>query len=299
MRLLANGVMPHNNALLSVIGSYVELVTDLRITNVPSGIVRLYLMQTGGVARDVSRYDAEDIMQAYQADASVRQIDKSYIDYLIRLNISSYIDLLSVSILNRLSFLSSRPLPRETSAINMERARKDHYWPSANSVRKLEMVRRAYRGGGPQSSINPNWLLDASSSVHQDVSYVVGMGGAASPNAVCAQVITDFVSLVSGMLLGYANTPYKEVHLPLLMILHDIARLLYGSVDQDEWESRTSMLPPDLVKMRISNVTLACIPAPSIELIASFSEPDQTAVSTVGRQFLDKLTVLYTTTDTP
>lgn len=299
MRLLANGVMPHNTALLSVIGAYIELVSNLRVNGTPSGIVRLYLMQTGGVTRDASRYDANDILEAYQADASVRQIDAPYIDSLIRLNISSYIELLSVSILNRISFLSDRPLPRETSAINMEHARKDHYWPSANSVRKLEMIKRAYMSGGPQTSINPNWLLDASSSVHQDVSYVVGMGGAATPNAICSQAIVDFVSLASGMMVGYSNTSYKEVHLPLLRILHDIARLLYGSVDQDEWESRTSMLPPDLVKIRISDVTLACIPAPSIELVSSFSEPDQTAVSTVGRQFLDKLTVLYTTTDVP
>ena len=294
MRILANGVMPTNKPLLAMVGAYIELVNSIRTLRVTPGIYKLFLMQSGGVAIAPSALDG--YASTLQADDTGRLINTDYVNGLICLNISAYIEVLTTCIKYRIAELSSRGPTPGTSAINTTRARRSHYWPSGPSIKKMELFGAA--SAPSQTSYIIDWLRDVEFSLKHDVDYVVGMGGMDSPHSPSPYAILTFLKQVGTIKMwSTPTTSFRDILLPILSILHNIARLLWGSVDQDEWESRTSMLPAELVKFKLSDITLACIPSPNVELITSFVEPTEAALSTRARQFLDKLTVFYITSD--
>lgn len=295
MRILANGVMPINKPLLAMVGGYIELVNSIRPLRVTPGIYKLFLMQSGGVA--ITPGSLSSYADTLKSDDTGSLINVAYVNSLICLNINSYIDVMSTCIKYRIAELVQHPITPSTSAINTTRARRGHYWPSGPSIKKMEALKTVLSSSS-QKSNKIDWLRDLEFSLKHDVDYVVGMGGMDSPHPPSPQAILRFLqNLPVLQMWSMPEDSFKDILLPILSVLHNIARLLWGSVDQDEWESRTSMLPPDLVKLNLSDITLACIPSPNIELVASFVEPTETALSTRARQFLDKLTVFYITND--
>lgn len=292
MRLLANGVMPVNNPLISLVGSYIELANTVT-PRVTSGIYTLYAIQSG--ACGFGGMDGQYVIRtALQESTDSGALTPDYVVSLMKLNITSYIQLMINVIQYRINeLIQMKPTPA-TSAINTSRMRRGHYWPSGNTVRSLESL--SLHLTTSHKLARQDFLSSLAIDVQTDLDYTVGMGGMASPNPPCPHAILGFIKNIRICLMyGDMSPTFTSHHLPILKILHAIARLLCGSVDQVEWESRTSMLPPELVKLNLSDVTLACIPAPSIELVESFVEPDEAALSTRARQFLDKLTVFYTT----
>ncbi len=279
MRPVNHGAERPTHPLVSVADAYYRLIERLT-PQAYSGLTKLYLMSQG--------YDQSALTspQVISRDGLSDILGRRYLDQVIRINIASHLTLLSDLITARIG-ATQDVIPVRSSWVNNDNAPRDFYSPSPFLSSRLQILCQCaenYKVAQLTNTIGPVAI-----EVAVEVVGVVQSSGYVSPNRRCDATLLRFVNLYKSMLAQDMSDSYRLFSQPMLAIFLGIARLVTGSVHGGNYEEIKTEPSAETRALRISDSTLAAIPASVGDQLLAFDEPEVGLISPKGLIYLGKI----------
>ncbi len=284
MRPVNHGAERPTHPLVSVADAYYRLIERLT-PQAYSGLTKLYLMSQG--------YDRSALTgpQITTRDGLGDVLGRHYLDQVIRTNIASHLTLLSALITARIRDTQG-VIPIRSSWINNDKQPRDFYSPSPFLSSRLQVLCQCaenYKVAQLTNTIGP-----VSREVAIEVESVVQSSGFVSANRRCDDTLLRFIRLYESMLDQDRSDSYRLFSMPMFTIFLGLAKLTTGSVHGGDYEEIKTEPSAETRALRISDSTLAAIPASVGDQLQAFDEPEVGLISPKGLIYLGKIAE-YTT----
>lgn len=292
MKSSINGPLSGSVPVILVVEKYIKLLRTLSYTSPPKSLLQLYTFSTG-FTRPV---DSSVVNSDRESTKFV--IDKFYRSRL-RGNTIALIEVLSDYIKASLNMLDHIPQGRQSLDLDMTKSIKYYYNLSRHAAKEIRILQSNVKRGIGISRADLNRFM-------QRVSYEAAMTfsqiGSVSPNPRCDNDILTLLDTLTPKFIDVASASPKQysVYADLLKMYCDITRLYYGAVnisDRTPQHEMNGPAPLDTEEgngpLRISNAVVACLPAPSIDMLRSFHDPEAQVVSPEALDYVSYLENSY------
>lgn len=292
MKSSINGPLSGSVPVILVVEKYIKLLRTLSYTRPPESLLELYHFSTGftrPVGIDLPSDDPE---------SSKIIIEKFYRSRL-RGNTIALIEVLSDYIKASLNTLDHIPQGRQSLDLDVTKSIKYYYNLSRHAAKEIRLLYAKVNRKQDLTREDLNRLM-------QRISYEAAMTfsqiGMISPNPRCDDDVLTLLNELTPFLIDVASSSPKwhSVYADLLKMYADITRLYYGAVNVTDRTPQHEMNGPTPLDtedgsgpLRVSNSVVACLPAPSIDMLRSFHDPNAQVVSAEALDYVSYLENSY------
>lgn len=287
MRYSINGPLPGSLPVVLVVEKYIKLLRTIDFIKPSKSLFKLFEYSTG-FSKPV----------CYGENLSFSDM-KEFYKFRIKGNTQAYIRTLCEYINARLNMLNDIPQGRQTLDLDVSKSVKYYYNLSKHSVEEILNLHNkiTYRGG-----LDERDFFKLTSRIKLESMMTFNQMGMISPNPRCDEAVKTLLTSVIPELLRLSSKLPKQSanYAELLEMCSNIARLYYGAVntrDRDPQMSDNTPVSYLLTKgdypLHIGNDVVACLPAPTIDMLRSFDDDTAQIISAEATDYVSFLENSY------
>lgn len=295
-----------NDPIIMALSAYERILERLR-EDPQEGIEKLYAVQSGGVDLGANREVITGVDTPFLVESSpvlwrddhIKGRLKAYSNYLLKSNLCGYIDLLSQQIRARLETLPSAFPTEAPEYMPLDWAERKDFPPSPmlcghlnNIVNRLTMPVNNQGLAAKDLSIA---LESTYTSVFSELDKIVKNGGRGEVYPYNITTLNRFLDVLPSIYKSdwVIGSDWRIFAFPLFRIVLGLVRLIYGQVKPTSLDRAHVEVDRLVEGLKITDLTLVSIPAPTIATCVRFSDGDGSSISTDGSLYLTYLEQAY------
>lgn len=280
MKFTDNG--PHCGSVPVVVSveKYASLLSRLAHNEPLDQLSKLYQYSNGVLSLDM-------------VDVPVNYL-KTYFQVRLKGNTSAALMVLGEYIRARLKMLDDIPSGDRLKDENHILNRKFYYNLSRTSAK---LIRGLYKRLDEGKFFTLQDLERLSARISIEAATVFARQGAIAPNPRCDTDVGYLLELDDSFISLASDTPYPNVmYAKILKLYSNVTRLYFGDIDISDREPDSIGIRPyatarvgESGPLRISNAIVAALPAPTIDLIQMFHDPNAQVISREAYEYVSSL----------